>query len=289
MAAPFSINSAPYPTLYVPFTNETEVQSFVEEHTKDIFGLDVIASTRRGRRRLFDIDVLAIDEANRPFIFECKWDLVDAGALDQLARYKDVLLSDWARFETRVSEVRHRPIQVKRREPVLIIIGYRYDPSVLSQGGSVISLTYAYHHPTMAGEVLTKRRPGEVSIQRPHEAPMPVSRHPSISKKHRTFARLAPLPQTLQDAFWDLDAKLQDLPEVTVVYGGKNFVRYRVRKSAFAEAKVGPMSIQWRLRWSKHEGVRRADGELSGRVEMLPASDVDKIYDILRDTYSEVG
>ena len=39
----------------------------------------VVASTRRGGGRLFDIDILAIDNANTPVIVERKWDRIDSG------------------------------------------------------------------------------------------------------------------------------------------------------------------------------------------------------------------
>jgi hypothetical protein len=104
--SPLPVDPTPHATPRVPFASETGVQKFVEEHAKAILALDVIASTRRGGGRLFDIDILAIDKADRPFIIECKWDLVDERALGQLAKYRAALVSGWARFEERLSKVR---------------------------------------------------------------------------------------------------------------------------------------------------------------------------------------
>jgi hypothetical protein len=57
-------------------------------------------------QRLFDVDILAINESNGPVIIECKWDLVGESAFEQLACYKSRLFSGWDRFEARISKVR---------------------------------------------------------------------------------------------------------------------------------------------------------------------------------------
>src|SRR5205809_8124201 len=104
MERAIAIDSTPYSAPHLPFANETEVQRFVEEHAERIFGVKVISSTRRGGHRLFGIDVLGVDAANTPFIIECKWDLVDAGAIRQLVRYREALQAGWSLFEKRVTE-----------------------------------------------------------------------------------------------------------------------------------------------------------------------------------------
>ena len=53
---------------------------FVEEHAKSVLNLEVIASAQREGDRLFNIDILSVDMLGRPFIIECKWDLVDRRA-----------------------------------------------------------------------------------------------------------------------------------------------------------------------------------------------------------------
>jgi len=269
------IDSAPCPA-NVPFANETQVQRFVEAHAKQILGVDVIASTERGRRRLFDIDILAIDPANRPVTIECKWDLVGESALHQLARYKAALLAGWDSFEARVSELRGIGVRVEKTEPIQIAIGYRCDPSII--GGhllSVICLCYVYNNLELHGEVLEKRRPGKVSIHRVGDVPSPNSPHPKVSKKDATDRRLASMPMSVQQAFWSIDSKLKALG-VAVTYGGKNFVRYRVRNALFAEAVIIAHSIQWRVTPSTQP-----------IVEMRSAGDEDKVYLVLRAAYDD--
>ena len=285
MKAAIPIDSTPYPATHLPFANETEVQQFVEEYAETIFGLKVISSTRRDGRRLFGIDVFAVDAANTPIIIECKWDLVDPGAIRQLVRYKKALQAGWSLFEKRITETSGMQVAVESREPVLVAIGYRYAPSVLSDAQSIVCLTYAYHDVTFTGDVVEQQRPGRVSIQHAHQILMPKARHPTVSKQQHTSERLLPLPPSLRAAFWEIDGRLRGLDAVKVVYGGKNFVRYRVPRGRFAEAKICPKSIQWR--YCQSGGWK--DGGQSGSVEMLAACDLDKIFDLLRQAYVDAG
>jgi len=263
----------------VPFTNEKAVRQFVEKHAEEILGLTVISVDRSGGGRLFDIDVLAVNAANTPFIIECKWDLVGAKALRQLARYKKALHAGWPLFRERVRQIRRKQVQVRKRDPVLVAIGYRYEPSVLRHPQSVVCLSYAYHHLAPTDEVVERFRPGKVSVQRA-DGLMPSLLHPRVTKRFGSVKSIGRLPRALQTAFYTIDERLRRLAGVTVVYGGRPFARYRVPRSPFAEATVGPHSIQWSFAetktWAPHQ---------LGRVEMLAASDADKIFSLLRGAY----
>jgi hypothetical protein len=279
------LDQTPYPEKYLPFANEVELQRFVEDHAEKIFGLTVVASTRRGGRRLFGIDILAVDSENIPFILECKWDLVDSGALRQLAAYRGALQARWTLFERRVSEIRRQPIRMPQREPILIAIGYRYAPSVHAETPSPICLTYAYHGVTITEKLVEERGPGEVSIQDVHENAIPSFAHPKVSKKHTVIERLAPLLPELQEAFWEIDDRLSHLEGVKVVYGGKNFVRYRTARGRFAEARIGEKSVEWRF---GQPGLWRDASEI-GSVEMLTAADAERVLHELRRTHGDAG
>ena len=281
MKTRISIDSSPRAASAVPFANEIQLQRFVEDHADDIFDLQVISSTRRGGHGLFDIDILAVDPVNTPVLIECKWDLVNAAALQQLAGYSRTLQRHWSLFEKRVSEIRGHRVHIKRREPVPVVIGYRYDPSVLDNRQGVICLTYAYHQVALLDGLIEQQQAGAVSIQPARENAMPSSRHPTVSKKSSTYRRLAPLPRDLQAAFWAVDGRLCRLEGVSVRYGGKNFVRYRVPRGQFAEAKIGPESIEWRFgqpgRWRERS------------VKMLARSDAEKVFRELRRAHRDAG
>jgi hypothetical protein len=290
-----TVDPTPRDASRLPFANETGLQTFVEKHAKAILDLEVIASTRTGAGRLFHIDILAIDKTNRPFIIECKWDLVDTRALGQLAKYKDALLSGWDRFEKRVREVRGNSVRVKKTEPVLITIGYRYDRAPLADDQAAVCLAYTYHDVVFTDERLQERGPGQVSLQFAAKAILPPARHPKVSKKSATHRRLEALAAGLREAFWALDAKLVSLDGVVPTYGGKNFVRYRKRNRLFAEAVIGPELIQWRFRCPKPpRGSDRIDrressGTLNCAADMRAASGAKKLFAFLHDAYREAG
>lgn len=67
MMAATKVDSTPYAAPHLPFANELEMQLFVEKYAEHIFGLEVIASTRRGEGGLFKIDVLAVERLQCPF------------------------------------------------------------------------------------------------------------------------------------------------------------------------------------------------------------------------------
>src|SRR5260221_11175106 len=140
-----TVDSTPHDAPRLPFANEMGLQKFVEEHAKAILDLEVIAGAQRGGGRLFGIDILAIDKAARPFIIECKWDEVAAGALGQLETYRENLRSGWSTFDERVRKIRGSSVRVTKTEPVLIAIGYRYDRVPIAGDQRAVCLVYTYH------------------------------------------------------------------------------------------------------------------------------------------------
>jgi len=273
-------SSTAYRAPSVPFTTESEVRNFIEKYAENILGLTVISSDRSGGGRLFDIDILAVDAANTPFIIECKWDLVGERAFRQLAQYKEALLAGWSSFRERVRHVKGEQVQIRKRDPVLIAIGYRYEPAVLSDPQSVVCLTYAYHRLVLTDEVVERYRPGKVSIQRADPALMPSLLHPRVTKRFGSVKSIGLLPRALQTAFYKIDERIRRLAGVTVVYGGRTLARYRVPRSPFAEATVQPHSIQWSFAKTKTWAADRLGG-----VEMLAARDMDKIFNVLHGAY----
>jgi hypothetical protein len=278
MKAAIPLDSTPHGGLQLPFANEMEVQKFVEKYAEEDFGLKVVASTTPGKRGLFKIDVLAVDDDNNPFIIECKWDRVDRGAIQQLVSYKKSLLDNWTSFVERVSEARGMQIALKSREPVLIAIGYRFAPSVLTAANSVVCLAYAYHDVNLSGDVVKPCRSGKVSIHHAHQIPMPKCGHPSVCKKSSTIKAVARLPTQLQKAFWQIDGRLCELDAVTVVRY-KNVVNYWVPRGLFANAKIGSECIQWHY---VERGVWKDK-------EMFAARDTKKIFQRLCQAHVEAG
>jgi hypothetical protein len=291
----FQLDSTPYPTPYVPFANEDDVQAFVEANIRDILGLEVIASTTRGRKRLLKIDTLAIDKSNRPYIIECKWDRVDEVAIEELTRYRLALLSSWSQFEKRVSEFRNCDVRVNRQEPVLITVGYRYKASIVAEHPSIVFLRYAYHEPEFTRDAVQERRAGKVKMDRIKGTGVSNETHPAVSKKHYTSKRLAVMPTAVQRAFETTDAKLRKLRGVNPKYDGKNSVRYYAFESLFAQAVMTSASIAWFFKGSgdmsgkaRVAQANKGKGKLDFVCGMVTEGDVDEVYRLLHGAYVEV-
>ena len=76
----------------LPFASEIELQRFVVANAKDLLGIDVVAIAESDGGMISKIDILAVSPSGRPWIIECKHDLVVAKAGSQLKRYRESVL-----------------------------------------------------------------------------------------------------------------------------------------------------------------------------------------------------
>ena len=143
-----AVDETPREVQRAPFASESGLHDFVEQHAEALLGVKIVASSRPRGNGLFKIDILAEDGDRRPWIIECKHDLVDAAAWSQLRRYRDALKEGWAEAAPRFGGG-------ASREPVLVAIGYRFDRSV--DADEVVRLAYRYHDVKLgADEVQTQ-------------------------------------------------------------------------------------------------------------------------------------
>jgi hypothetical protein len=254
-----------------------DLQRFVELHAKSILDLEVIASARRGGGRLFNIDILAVDKANKPVIVECKWDVVDQFTVKQLASYRLALLADWARFEERLTKVRDASVRVKKTDPILVTIGYRYDRALLTGDQPAVCLRYIYEDVKFTEDAFQEQKRQRVRLQRATQIDPPLARHPKVSKKLGTESKLKRLAPTLQKPFWTLHKKILTLDGAAVTYGKS--VRYCWPSGLVAKAAIKKALIQWHV-----SGRTNRDSSTLNRVtDMRSASDAVAVFAILRD------
>lgn len=234
------IDGKPHLASALPFASESGLQQFVEDHSEQLLGVRVVASSRKGGHGVFRIDTLAEDGDGRPWIIECKYDLVDSGAIRQLRLYREALKSGW---ESVASRFRVRKGLGRCPEPLLVAIGYRFEETL---GRSVgLFLQYRYHDIDANASEFGRQVAGRVSLAPANNASS--GPHPLVSKREATVERLKRNAPDLIDSFWRLDGQLRGLPGVKVKYGGKNFVRYSANGRVFAEAVVGDGVINWEV------------------------------------------
>lgn len=256
----------------VPFASESGLQRFVEDHAENLFGVKVIASALRGGHRLFNIDILAADPNGRPWIIECKHDLVPAAAIGQLRGYRTALIAGWANVAPHLRS-RNNVSLSDHPDPVLVLLGYRFDGGFAHD--QIARVIYRYHDVEFTDDELQTQNAGRVSLHLATEIAGPGQRHPKVSKKFAMTERLQYFAPALEDSFWRIDKELRGLSDkVKVIYGGKNFVRYNTKTGIFAEAVVGDGILEWRM---------------TSSLSMHSASDEPTLLTLLRDAYEHAG
>ena len=256
-----SIDHTPRNVQRAPFASESGVQQFIEDNA-DLLGVTVVASSRRGGGCVCKIDILAVTPSGRPWIIECKHDLADATAFRQVRGYGAALIRDWPAIAPRVLPDHIAPSE--KPDPVLVLIGYRFDDSTTDD--QVERIVYRYHDIEFADVELQEQRPGLVSL---HNAPGLAGTdrpHPLVSKRIATTERLQRFAPALAESFWRVDAELRAQKGVKVKYGGKNFVRYSTSAGIFAEAVIGDGVIQW---WTPVCRVMRRDSDTANLLTLL--------------------
>lgn len=255
--AAFVLDQAPRDRERAPFASESGLQRFVEQYAEGLLGVRVVASSRAGGGGLFKIDILAEGKGGRPWIIECKHDLVDAVAWRQLRRYRDALISGWTsaagRFGNDISP-----------DPVLVAIGYRFDGDV--GGHQLVRIGYRYHDVEFSEDEFQSQKAGRVSLyQALGAAGESAICHPTVAKRDATIERLQHFAPELAEDFWRVDAELTS-HGVKATYGGKNFVRYGAKGRTFAEATIGSGVIEWRTTVA-HK--MRSSADTPGLLELL--------------------
>lgn len=267
------INPEPRDVERLPFGSESALQRFVTANAKDLLGIDVVAIAERGGGMISKIDVLAVSPSGRPWIIECKHDLVDAKAGSQLKRYRASVLARWPEVKNAIGSRWSGKLQ-KNPDPGLMTIGYRYDQNFPAD--KIVCVAYQYHGIEFANARLQEPRPGLVSLHRKQDIVMPAQPHPKVSKRITTLTRFGQLDASLTACFWDIDRELMKLPGVEVTCGGKNLVRYRTASGVFAVAAIGDSAVEWRITRNQV-------------VSVYTPSDIDGALRALRKAHQQAG
>lgn len=219
-----------------PFASESGLQEFVEDHAHELFGVRVVASSRKGGNGLFKIDILAEAEDGRPWIIECKHDLVGAAAVEQLRRYQNALVDQWNTVSARFSPS-------AKPEPQLVAIGYRF--ACGAGAPDLLRVGYRYDGIEVTPLVAEQRQCGLVLYNADTVAANGVA-HPKVVKRFAIEERLRRDAPELAGAFWALNSKLEARHGVKPTFSGKNHVRYSHANGLLVEAIILPGKIEWR-------------------------------------------
>src|SRR5262245_47377080 len=123
------------------FSNEPEVQRFVEDHVLPACGLTRLSSSLVGRGRLYFIDTLAIDAEGTPFLFEYKWDLVDLHTMMQTDGYRRWLFEHKEQADD-AARKSGRGIALLWDRLHVVTVGHRFHPSAARDIDPTSSITF---------------------------------------------------------------------------------------------------------------------------------------------------
>lgn len=128
------------------FKNEKELQEFVEENLKELFGVTFVASEFwTGGSEGGSVDTIGIDEGNSPVIIEYKWGQKE-NVINQGLYYIDRVLEHKAEFELAVQKNLAKTLSINWKQPRLIIIAKSYSKydqyAVKRMGGNIELIRY---------------------------------------------------------------------------------------------------------------------------------------------------
>jgi len=268
------------------FGNEAELRDLFAANLDEILGvrfLDKEYPTTDGR-----IDTLGIDENNSPVIIEYKWKNNEE-VLAQGLFYFNWLMKNKKHFELLVDKKLSGNTKVNWEQPRIVLIAQgfsRYILGAVQQQKNVELKTYTYYAPDIlqvedvytpsAVKVLAQKKKGAVA---------------KVWGEYNLEHHLRITSSGMQKAVNLLRSKILELAGITEHFG-KSGVYYRTTKS-FARLEFRPTWVQVLLRDPQYKGddkkmvkdVTSNHWGYRGMVKFTPESDIDYIFNLVKQSY----
>jgi predicted transport protein len=272
-----------------PFSNERELQRFVEANLEELLGVRLVASEfTTGERHAGRIDTLGLDEAGNPVVIEYKWDRSDS-VINQGLFYLDWLFDHRGDYELAAQKSLGADVHISWATPRLILIASSYTKfdtyAVNQRGASVELLRYQCY----AKDVFVLERVGEPLDTKPpkvaREKPMPDGEYGLDFHRAKTS-------DDLWKAFLDLRQKLLALEGVKERADQKSQITYRTTRSfAALDFKRGFIRCLFKGDESIADPQHRTKDILSYGwgyrwvVDLRSRDDIDYIFGLLGAAY----
>ena len=272
------------------FENEKELQNLVENNLEVIFGirfLDTEFST--GEKHGGRIDTLGIDEDNSPVIIEYKWEEA-SNVINQGLFYLDWLVDHKGDFQIATEKKLGNKIKVDWGQPRLILIAYsfnKYDKYAINRMAENIELwIYKLHE----NGILSFEIEGSSKVSR-------TTKGKKITKiDYKSYDldyHLKKTDKDLQLKFKEIKEKILELPNVEERYEQKTGITYRTSKS-FVRFEFRKTYIQILLKQPKYNDPKKLIRDITefqwgykGQVKLKIYSDIDYIFDLIKQSYEE--
>ena len=271
------------------FKNEKELQDLVENNLEEIFGFKFIASElSTGEKHGGRIDTLGMDENNSPVIIEYKWGEKD-NVMNQGLFYLDWLVDHKGDFQILAEKKIGKKIKIDWGQPRLILIASafnKYDKYAINRISENIELwTYSLYENGIF----------EVDIEGISQASDKKGKR--ITKieyvKYDLNYHLNKTSKDLQKIFNETKEKILELPNVQERAEQKTGITYKTTKS-FVHFGFHKTFIQVLVREPKYNDPKKIVRDITGflwgykgQIKIKPNSDIDYIFNIIKQSYEE--
>ena len=271
------------------FKSEKELQSLIEKNLEEIFGIRFIATeVYTGQKHSGRIDTLAIDENNAPVIIEYKWNESE-NIINQGLFYLDWLVDHKGDFKVLAEKKIGRKIQIDWSQPKLILIASsynKYDKYAINRMSENIELwSYALYE----NGIINFEIEGSLKVNGKKGKRITKVKYSDYDLKYHLNKTI----KELQDKFMELKEKLLELPDTIENYNQKSGITYKTTKP-FTRIEFKKSYIQILLREPKYKDPKRLVRDITtfewgykGKVKMETNSDVDCIFDLIKQSYKE--
>jgi predicted transport protein len=271
------------------FKNEKALQDLVENNLEEIFGIKFIASElSTGEKHSGRIDTLGLDENNSPVIIEYKWGEKN-NVMNQGLFYLDWLVDHKGDFQILAEKKIGKKIKIDWSQPRLILIASafnRYDKYAINRMSENIELwTYSLYENGIF----------EVDIEGSSQASDKKGKR--ITKieyaKYDLNYHLSKTSKDLQKMFNEAKEKILELPNVQERAEQKTGITYKTTKS-FVHFGFHKTFIQVLVREPKYNDPKKIVRDITGflwgykgQIKIKPNSDIDYIFNLIKQSYEE--
>lgn len=271
------------------FKNEKELQNLIEDNLEEIFGIKFIASEfSTGEKHGGRIDTLGLDENNNPVIIEYKWGEND-NVINQGLFYLSWLVDHKGDFQILVERKLGSKVKIDWGQPRLILLAAsfnKYDKHGINSIAENIELwTYSLYDN------------GLLAVETEGSTQSSIKKGRKITdiayEKHDLDYHLNKTINELKSRFNELREKILELPNITENAEQKSGITYRASKS-FVRFEFKKSYIQVLLRQPKYNDPKKLIKDISsfewgykGMVKLLPNTDINDVFALIKQSYEE--
>lgn len=269
------------------FGSEAELRDFFAENLDEILGVRFIEKEYPINYGGIDyrIDTLGIDENNTPVVIEYKWK-ENEEIFSQGKCYFNWLVKNKPHFALLVDKKLGTKTKVNWEQPRVILIAQgfsRYVLGAVQQEKNIELKTYTYYEPDIL-QIENIYSPAELKVSKKNGEKREAGEYNLEYHLDITSSEMQKIANSLR-------FKILELPDVKENFG-KSGIFYRTTKS-FARLEFRPTWIQLLIREPYYKSdikklvkdVTSNEWGYKGMIKFIPDSDVDYIFNLVKESY----